>query len=319
MEGPEEIKKFLSQNNEGKSLTREELLKQVEAARALFKATDEKREAGLPHEIPEVDQFNDLLYGLDPKYNLLDVYLPSERQAGSPIPVIINIHGGGWIYGTKETYQIYCLSLAKYGFAVVNASYRLAPSVQFPAELEDLNQVFQWICKPEHAERYQLDLKNIFVIGDSAGAQMAEQLLVAYTNSEYRKHFGYQVPKLNIKAAVLNCGAYLLAQTDYMAGPSEIYFTPEVRIKNHDQLNAEKYLTSKMPPLFLMTATEDFLRDSTFLLSGYLRAKGIYHELHSYGDSDAPRLHDFQLHLDDPIATKCTSEEIEFFRKYMSS
>lgn len=51
------------------------------------------RESGLPHDIPEVTRIDDLQYGEDPKWNLLDLYLP--KNVKGKIPVIINIHGGG--------------------------------------------------------------------------------------------------------------------------------------------------------------------------------------------------------------------------------
>ncbi|MFR5151238.1 MAG: carboxylesterase family protein [Ruminococcus sp.] len=55
----------------------------------------------------------------------LDVYRPKQAQ-GEDLPVIISVHGGAWMYGDKERYQYYCMSLAQRGFAVVNFTYRLA-------------------------------------------------------------------------------------------------------------------------------------------------------------------------------------------------
>ncbi len=52
--------------------------------------------------------------------HLLDVYYPED--AAHALPVIIDIHGGGWMYGSKELNKIYCLNLAKRGFTVFNIS-----------------------------------------------------------------------------------------------------------------------------------------------------------------------------------------------------
>ena len=78
--------------------------------RAEWSVNDAKRDAGLT--TPEtVERFDGLAYGPDPVWNRLDVYRPiSER--GNQLPVIVSIHGGGWVYGDKELYQFYCMSLA---------------------------------------------------------------------------------------------------------------------------------------------------------------------------------------------------------------
>lgn len=80
---------------------------------------DTERDSGLAHDIPEVERLDNLPYGPDKKWHTLDVYLPKNHEA--PFPVIINIHGGGWVYGTKETYQYYGMGLAKRGFAFIQS------------------------------------------------------------------------------------------------------------------------------------------------------------------------------------------------------
>ena len=79
-------------------------------------ANDAKRDAGLT--TPEdIERFDDLTYGIvDPKWQKLDVYRP--KNVKGKLPVILNVHGGGWVYGDKELYQYYCMSLAQHGFAV---------------------------------------------------------------------------------------------------------------------------------------------------------------------------------------------------------
>ena len=137
-----------------------------------WKVNDAKRDAGLT--TPEnIVRYDDLLYGPDEKINRLDVYRPKAAE-GKTIPVIVSIHGGGWVYGDKELYQFYCMSLAQRGFAVVNFTYRLAPGHKFPAQLEDTNMVMEWVFA--HAGEYGLDTRNIFMVGDSAGAHLLDSI-----------------------------------------------------------------------------------------------------------------------------------------------
>lgn len=69
-------------------------------------------------------------------------------------------------------------------------------------------------------------------------------------------------------------------------GAPGAYFTPETVSGKEEMLNTENYLTQNLPPLFIMTANQDFLHDSAVRLDGYLLAKEIPHELHIYGDME---------------------------------
>lgn len=289
------------------------ILQAVESMRASSKAHDDERDKDLPTDIPEVERINDLSYGPDPKWQLLDIYLPKKRTG--KVPVIISIHGGGWVYGTKETYQFYGLSLAKEGFAFVNFNYRLAPDVHFPSEMDDVNRLMHWVA--DHGAEYDLDTDNVFLVGDSAGGQMAEQYLAILTNPNYRQLFAYDLPNLTVRAAALNCGAYFLLSPGSRNGAPAAYFIPEAISGKEEMLNTEKYLTPALPPLFIMTANRDFLRDTAIRLDGYLLAKEIPHELHIYGDSENPRGHVFHCDQKDPLAKQCNLDELDFFRKYL--
>lgn len=290
------------------------VIQAVEQMRASSKQHDDLRDADLPTEIPEVERINDLSYGPDPKWHLLDIYLPKKRQG--KVPVIISIHGGGWVYGTKETYQFYGMGLAKEGFAFVNFNYRLAPEVQFPSELDDVNRLMHWVG--EHGAEYDLDTDNVFFVGDSAGGQMEEQYLAILTNSKFRQLFGYDLPKLTVRAAALNCGAYFMLTPGFTDDVPGAYFTPEAVAGKKELLNTEEYLTKDLPPLFIMTANQDFLHDSAVRLDGYLLAKKIPHEIHIYGDPDHPRGHVFHCNQKDDLAKQCNLDELNFFRKYLN-
>ena len=135
---------------------------------------------------------------------VLDVYRPKDTEGN--LPVIVSVHGGGWVYGDKELYQYYCMSIAQRGFAVVNFTYRLAPEYQFPAPMEDTNSVFAWIL--DNKDKYGMDVANLFAVGDSAGGQILSLYADICTNAEYAKEYDFQVPEgLKIKAVALNCGS----------------------------------------------------------------------------------------------------------------
>ena len=106
--------------------------------RKSFAAGDMIRDAGLKTP-KDVQRFDDIVYGEDKVWQSLDVYRPKATNIEEKLPVIVSVHGGGWVYGDKKLYQFYCMSLAQRGFAVVNFSYRLAPESKFPASIIDTN------------------------------------------------------------------------------------------------------------------------------------------------------------------------------------
>ncbi len=285
----------------------------VKQARIEIKTSDDQRDAGLPLTIPEVERFDNIAYGPANPGHLLDIYLPKQRT--NLLPIIINIHGGGWFYGTKETYQFYGMSLAKQGFGVVNFNYRLPPEAEFPDELADVDRAFHWVAN--HAIDYHLDTQNVFVVGDSAGGQMALQYLAVLTNATYRQLFGYQQPKLKIRAAALNCSATFIDQLGFLGPTERAYFTDDALQKHGDLMHTEQYLTTALPPLFLMTANQDFIRDCTVRLDGFLIAKQIDHEFHSYGTEAEPRHHVFHCNIKDNLAQQCNQDELDFFKRYL--
>lgn len=169
--------------------------------------SDAKRDRGLktPEDIRRIDR---IPYGPDARWNTLDVYRP--RGKAGKLPVIVNIHGGGYVYGSTKQYQFYCMGLAQRGFAVVSFNYHLAPKYKFPTPVRDTNLVMEWICRK--AEIYGFDTDNVVIVGDSAGAQLASQYAVICTDPEYAKIMEITPPEFSLRAVGLNCGMYDLKE-----------------------------------------------------------------------------------------------------------
>lgn len=297
----------------------QEMKEQIKHFRAEWKKSDDARDAGLPTDIPEVKRYNDISYGPYGKYNLLDLNMPKDHSG--KLPVIINIHGGGFFYGSKETYQFYCLFLAKQGFAVVNFNYRLAPDYQFPANIEDVDHVYNWIST--NAKKYDFDLNNVFLVGDSAGGQMVAMMNAIYTNPEYRHMFGLRNPDFTIRAGADNCGGFITnyyqdTPTDqgiiYTAG---LYFSTHQDTATTDLSKLPDYITAQFLPLYVMTANKDFLRDQSLKLDQFLTKHRIRHEFHDYGDAEHERQHVFHINQKDDLAKQCNLDEIRFFKEHM--
>ena len=208
------------------------------------------------------------------------------------------------------------MGLAKRGCAFINPNYRLAPeNAEFPDELDDVDRYMHWV--DDHAEEYHLDRNNVFIVGDSAGGQMAEQYVTILTNPDYAKLFPYKPLNLKFRAVGLNCAASFVLTPESLEGLESLYFTPESVNKHREQLDVEKYIDSNFLPTFLITSNEDFLHDMQFTLFGFLLGRGVHAICKSYGDKDHPRHHVFFVNQKDEIADIANDEELEFFREHM--
>lgn len=286
-----------------------------------WKINDAKRDAGLTTP-DDIQRFDDIQYGPDPVENKLDVYRPKNAQG--KIPVIVSVHGGGWVYGDKELYQFYGMTLAQRGFAVVNFTYRLAPEVKFPAPLEDTNNVISWMY--ENQEEYGLDMEHVFMVGDSAGGHLCGLYSAICTNPEYAANYTFKVPNGFVPQAVaLNCGAYNpLSEVGVLGGEQDQElmgdFLPEKgSARERALVNVTDHVTEKFPPVYLMTCVGDFCRPQAPLLEAALKKNGVYYEFKTYGTEENPLYHVFHVTIQEPEGQKCNDEECDFFRRMMKN
>jgi acetyl esterase/lipase len=113
---------------------------------------------------------------------LLDLYLP-QRNESQLSPVLVFIHGGGWIEGTKESCP--AATFTQRGYAMACVEYRLAGGfagcsavVTFPAQIRDVKAAVRWLR--QNADQYGLDPDRFGAIGNSSGGHLAALLGVSH-------------------------------------------------------------------------------------------------------------------------------------------
>jgi acetyl esterase/lipase len=100
----------------------------------------------------------------------LDVY---AIRGPAPSPVVIFIHGGGWVQGTKESSALSALPFIGMGYSVVNVEYRLANVSLAPAAMEDCRCALRWVIQHGKEQQYNFDTSRIVIAGASAGGHLA--------------------------------------------------------------------------------------------------------------------------------------------------
>lgn len=113
----------------------------------------------------------DIQYG-EGKARRLDAYRSPSADAARP--VIVFFHGGGWDSGSKRQYRFVAEALLTRGYLVVVPEYRRFPEGRFPGFVEDAAQAVAWAHA--HAPEYGGDARRLFLMGHSAGAQIAAML-----------------------------------------------------------------------------------------------------------------------------------------------
>lgn len=262
-----------------------------------------------------IEEYIDVKYkDLHPTHNLLDVYRP-ESSAGQKLPVIINIHGGGWVAGSKEGVYRYYQYLALQGFAVVNINYHLLPDAQMPVPMQDVFSVFNFVLNETNANKYGFDTNNVFLTGDSAGGHytlLATSILVdpdlqkAFNVSSTLKLKGIgvnstgfsftNVIKVPIPFAHFYVNQFFSEDLPYTAYRDDVRYT-----KMAKALNIENNKLELFPPTFISSADGDIFKTHSNRLHKHLNEKGVenIYDFRIQNDSSNPEGfglgHDFNI------------------------
>lgn len=266
----------------------------------------------------DIERWDNIVYGhIDRNIQVLDVYRPKQAE-DEDLPVIISVHGGGWVYGDKERYQYYCMSLAQRGFAVVNFTYRLAPEHKFPAPLEDMNLVCKWVMK--RARRYHFDTERIFAVGDSAGAHLLGLYAGICTNPAYAAQYDFEVPEnFALTAIALNCGVFAFDKET--AGEETLGlikdFMPEQGTEEElAKINVLDRITDVYTPVYCMTAVNDFAKVQAPALVEKLMENQVPFVYRVFGDKVNRLGHVFHCDIKTVDAAQCNDAECDFFREF---
>ena len=211
----------------------------------------------------------------------------SQKDGLWNMPTIINIHGGGLIYGDTELNQNFNAEYARRGFKVISLSYRLLPNDTFDAQIKDILVALSFIHT--NAQTYSINTHEVYITGDSAGALLTLFAVALSKNEALRSLFDVTDPNIHIKGMGL-----ISTMLDIAERKDIIDYAPllVLRGKNH---SASQYIynPSKLvevvdfPPCFMVTSREDFIRQDTLKLKRLFDQFKLPCELLDWGKGDA--------------------------------
>jgi acetyl esterase len=209
----------------------------------------------------------------------LDCRLYSPAGVPSPAPLLVYLHGGGWVVGDLDTHDQPCRFLARHaGLRVLSVAYRLAPEHPFPAGVEDCVAAVRHAI--EEAGRFGADPRRVAVGGDSAGGNLAAvtarvllreggpvpafQLLIYPVTDLTRKRESYRLFREGFFLTESQMDWYRDHYLDDAAAASDPRVSP---ILAGD--------LAGLPPAYVATAGFDVLRDEGEDYAGLLRDAGV--------------------------------------------
>lgn len=249
----------------------------------------------------------------------LDIY--AAANATEPQPVLMWIHGGGYVGGDKTCIKSWAHILAcETHIAVVSINYRLAPQQPYPAPVIQISEAFEFLARNE--QKFNLDLDRIFLGGDSAGSQISSQYAALVYNGKLRRKMNLTPPvtREQLKGIILCCGFYnmdTVLKSHFPAIKTFIQaYTADRNITSYerrDELSTVKNLDEGYCDTLITCGYADPFLGQTFEMIDALDANGIYTDF--YLPQNRKSGHEYQFTTTTAEADTALRKTVEFIEQ----
>ena len=208
----------------------------------------------------------------------MDIFKP-KVPAGTELPVIVIIHGGGLFMGDRGQERPYSRLLAHKGYLVFSLEYRLAPQATIGQQFDDvcagMDRVGQMLVD------YDVDFSRIFLVADSAGAYLAAYVAAMHDSVKLQNAIGYKPSRMVFAAVGFVSGMFYPNQT-----LKDQTFGDKREDKNFLKFMNPEYpeIINNLPPAFLVTSCGDTFNNYSLRFSKALKAHGRPSKLVFFGD-----------------------------------
>lgn len=219
------------------------------------------------------------------KKHLLDIYLPPNAKANTP--VVIWIHGGAWLANDKYADMGYMKttirSIIDNGYALASIDYRHSTTAVFPAQIQDCIQAVEFISS--NASKYKLDKNRFALMGFSAGGHLGSLLGLSLNNNVTEFYPGGKRPSFTIKAVLDFYGPsdfllfYGVGKPDQLDSPIAklLGASPLARPDISKKASPATYVDKGDPPFFIVHGEKDsdVPTAQSYLLKSWLDLAGV--------------------------------------------
>jgi len=237
------------------------------------------------HQIPDgVREYLDIPFQGAGSFPLaVDIFRPNDPDL-PPLPVVVMIHGGGLVVGTRKMSRTFCENLAGRGFLVFAPEYRRVTETDVYQEIGDVLAAFTFVST--QLAEYGGDPDQVIVTSESAGTFLSLYAIAAMGSPALREQFGLSAAPLRIRALACFSGLFYTTRKDVVG---LVYARMLWGKKRKDPsfircINPEgPEVMGSLPPVFLAGSKADFLRSYTRRYAEALRKAGhpctlVYYE-----------------------------------------
>lgn len=211
----------------------------------------------------------------------VDIRVVKPQHTEKKLPVILYLHGGGWILGGKESFDMLIKKLAVFtNSTVIFPDYSRSPEVQYPTALNEIYAVLEYIF--QNPEEFNIDPERIAIAGDSAGANMATVTALRAINKNGPKIL-FECLFYPVTNSDMDTKSYdLFKDGPWLSKKAMEWFweayVPDKKLRDDiyiSPLKAEEEDLSKLPRTLIITAENDVLRDEGEAYARKLDSAGV--------------------------------------------
>ena len=209
------------------------------------------------------------------------------QHAPATLPVIVYIHGAGWVFGSKQTHDRLIRELAVGAqAAVVFPEYRLSPEAKYPTALEESYMVVKWVA--ERGQEHGLDAERLAVAGDSVGGNMTA-VVTLLSGERGGPDIRLQLLFYPVTDAAFDTASYhQFAEGYHLRRDAMMWFWDQYTTNSGERnqitaspLRASMQHLKGLPPALVITAEADVLRDEGEAYANKLREAASTSRLHA--------------------------------------
>ena len=256
----------------------------------------------------------------DPNH-LLDVYAP--RHAREPLPVILELHGGGYLSCDKSINAQHGQYLASLGFRVTNMNYTVCPEGSVGMILNEISAALSWIA--ENADVQGFDPDRVFLTGDSAGGHFVLLAAAAFTTGRSADFFGVRKPPIRVAGYAASCpeGSFEWRLLPRNPAARALFFLLHKYTFDREcacHASYDYFMDAHYPEIWFCTSpTDSLLYDHTRRMHEYMLENNYPHVYREYESRDRKLDHVFNiLNPDYPESRAANGDMARFFEGLMN-